>query len=188
MSSIGDAELAARIAQGDRHAFEQLYDRYAAKAFGLAIRLVGDRVAAEDVVQEAFWRVWQAAKSYDPHRAGLSAWVLAIVHHCAVDELRRQRIRSAAIELDASEDEAQSLPDSSADTQEQVWANVQSERVQAALAGLPEAQRSVIEMAYFRGYTRQEIAQRLNEPLGTIHTRARLGLMKLKVLLASLQA
>ncbi|MCS6847636.1 MAG: sigma-70 family RNA polymerase sigma factor [Anaerolineae bacterium] len=183
---ISDAELAARIAHSDRDAFERLYDRYAAKAFGLAIRLVGDRAAAEDVVQEAFWRVWRAAKSYDPNRASLSAWVLAIVHHCAVDELRRRRGRGAAVELDAPEREAQLLPDPSADTQDQVWTRVQSEQVQAALAGLPEAQRSVIEMAYFGGYTRQEIAQKLNEPLGTIHTRARLGLIKLKALLAGL--
>ncbi|BCX05242.1 MAG: DNA-directed RNA polymerase sigma-70 factor [Candidatus Roseilinea sp.] len=188
LSAVSDAELAARIARSDRDAFEQLYDRYAAKAFGLAIRLVGDRATAEDVVQEAFWRVWRSAKSYDPNRAGVSAWVLAIVHHCAVDELRRQRSRGATVELDAPESETQPLPDPSADTQDQVWANVQSEQVQAALAGLPEAQRAVIEMAYFGGYTRQEIAQRLNEPLGTIHTRARLGLIKLKALLAGLNA
>lgn len=183
---ISDAELAARIAKRDRDAFEQLYDRYAARAFGLAIRLLGDRSAAEDVVQEAFWRVWRAAQSYDPKRASLSAWVLSIVHHCAVDELRRQRNHSANVELDALESETQSLPDPSADTQDQVWAKVRNERVQAALAGLPEPQRSVIEMAYFGGYTRQEIAQRLNEPLGTIHTRARLGLIKLKALIAGL--
>jgi RNA polymerase sigma-70 factor (ECF subfamily) len=183
---INDAELAARIANRDRDAFEQLYDRYAAKAFGLAMRLMGDRAAAEDVIQEAFWRVWRSAGSYDPARASLSAWLLSIVHHCAVDELRRQRSRGASVELDAPEGEAQSLPDPNADTQARAWANVQSEQVQAALAGLPEAQRSVIEMAYFGGYTRQEIAQRLNEPLGTIHTRARLGLIKLKALLANL--
>lgn len=184
--AVSDLELLSRVANRDRDAFEQLYDRYAAKAFGLALRLVGDRATAEDVTQEAFWRVWRAAGSYDPARAGLSSWLLSIVHHCAVDELRRQRSRGLVVELDAPAGESQSLSDPAADTQARAWANAQSEQSRAALAGLPEAQRSVIEMAHFQGYTRQEIAERLNEPLGTIHTRARLGLMKLKALLANL--
>ncbi len=190
LDQISDAELMARVAgRGPeaREAFEQLYDRYAGRAFGLALRLTGDRATSEEVTQEAFWRAWQAAGSFDPARASLSSWLLAIVHHCAVDELRRQRSRGTPIELDRPEGETQSITDPEADTAEHAWANVQSAHVQAALARLPEAQRVVIELAYFGGYTRQEIAQRLNEPLGTVHTRARLGLIKLKELLASLQ-
>lgn len=186
---LSDAELVTRVAERGhdaRDAFEQLYDRHAGRAFGLALRLVGNRAVAEEVTQEAFWRAWQAARSFDPNRAGFSSWLLAIVHHCAVDELRRQRSRGAPIELDAPEGETQEVSDPDADTHEHAWANVQNEQVKAALAKLPEAQRTVIEMAYFGGYTRQEIAQRLNEPLGTVHTRARLGLIKLKELLANL--
>lgn len=186
-SDIADVELVARAAHRDRAAFEQLYDRYSGKAFGLALRILGDRGISEEVTQEAFWRAWQNAKVYDSTRASFSSWLLTIVHHCAIDELRKQRSRTAINDIEASETEAQAIPDPRADTPEHAWANLQSEQVKAALAKLPDTQRSVIEMAYFGGFTRQEIAQRLNEPVGTIHTRARLGLLKLKELLVHLK-
>ena len=186
-----DAELAARMAQRDRMAFEMLYDRYASRAFGLIVRLLSDRTVSEDVLQECFWRAWQRAGTFDASRASFSSWLLSIAHHSAIDELRRRRVRSQPndVELDAPEDgESRDLQDDEADVAESAWANLVSSNVQVAMKQLPDAQRRVIELAYFGGFTRQEIAEKLNEPLGTVHTRARLGLLKLKELLAGLNA
>ena len=187
----GDNELAARMARRDRAALELIYDRYSAKAFGLVLRLLGERTVAEDVLQEVFWRAWQRAESFDAARASFGSWLLSIAHHSAIDELRRQRSRTHpnTVELDAPEDgETREVADPHTDVAESAWANVVSERVVGAISQLPEAQRRVIELAYFGGYTRQEIAAQLQEPLGTVHTRARLGLLKLKELLATLNA
>jgi RNA polymerase sigma-70 factor (ECF subfamily) len=186
-----DTELAARMAQRDRMAFEILYDRYAPRAFGLIVRLLGDRTVGEDVLQECFWRAWQRAATFDPARASFSSWLLSIAHHSAIDELRRRRVRSQPndVELDATEDgESRDLLDDETDVAENAWSNLVSGNVQIAMKQLPDAQRRVIELAYFGGFTRQEIAEKLNEPLGTVHTRARLGLLKLKELLAGLNA
>lgn len=182
-----DAELAARVARHDRAAFEQIYDRYSAKALGLCVRILGDRRLSEDVLQESFWRAWQKASSFDPARANFATWLFSIVHHCAVDELRRLRSRGGPlIELDADDSEAHMISDPHSDVMNTVLANMQSEQVKMALVQLPSAQRAVIVLAYYGGYTRQEIAMRLHEPMGTVHTRARLGLLKLGDLLGNL--
>lgn len=183
-----DVDLAERVAQRDRAAFEMLYDRYAGKALGLILRILSDRALSEDVLQEAFWRVWQRAGTYDPARASFAAWLFSIVHHSAIDELRKQRNRGVPVEIDGPEGEAHDIADAGADVAESAWAGVQRDHVQRALATLPDAQRRVIELAFFGGLTRQEIAARLHEPLGTVHTRARLGLTKLRDLLAPLQS
>lgn len=187
IEQVSDVELALRVARRDRAAFEQLYDRYAGKAFGLALKILGDRGISEEVTQEAFWRAWQRAETYDPQRASFSAWLLTIVHHCAIDELRRRRSSAESVATDMTEEAVAALPDQRADVPERVWSNLQNEKVRAALAQLPDAQRKVIEMAYFGGFTRQEIAAQLNEPVGTVHTRARLALLKLKELLTGLK-
>jgi len=184
-----DAELAARVARRDRAAFALIYDRYAAKAFGLVLRLLGDRAVSEDVLQEAFWRVWQRADTFDASRASFSSWLLSITHHCAIDELRRRRTRTKPddIELDAPDDgETRDVADPETDVSESAWAGLVRDHVRQAIIQLPDAQRRVIELAYFGGLTRQEIAAQLKEPLGTVHTRARLGLSKLKELLATI--
>jgi RNA polymerase sigma-70 factor (ECF subfamily) len=183
-----DVDLAARMSLRDRSAFEQVYDRYSGRAMGLVLRILGDRALSEEVLQESFWRVWQRAATYDPSRASFASWLFSIVHHCAIDELRKQRGRGAAIEIDAPTGESLDITDPSADVHETAWSNLQSEHVKRALAELPEAQRRVIELAYFGGFTRLEIAARLNEPVGTVHTRARLGLLKLREMLAPLQS
>lgn len=188
-SEPSDVELAARMAQRDRAAFEQLYDRYAGKAFGLVLRLINDRTVAEEVLQESFWRAWQRASTFDANRASFGSWLMSIAHHSAIDELRRQRSRThpGTVELDAPEDgESREVADPQMDVTESAWANMVSDHVRTAMTQLPEAQRTVIELAYFGGFTRQEIAAQLQEPLGTVHTRARLGLIKLKELLATL--
>ena len=178
-----DLDLMARIVQRDRVAIETFYDRYASRAMGLAVRILNDRAAGEDVVQEAFWRVWAHAASFDAQRAQPSAWLLSIVHHLAIDEVRRRQSRPPLRDIDADDDQVLEFPDQSQDVQATVLASLNGATVRAALVDLPDAQRQVIELAYFEGYTRQEIATRLNQPLGTIHTRARLALAKLKQVL-----
>lgn len=181
-----DEELIMRAVARDRDAFAMLYDRYAGKALGFATRIVGDQVLAEDVVQEAFWRVWHRAGTFDPSRASLSTWLMGIVHHCAVDELRRQHSRITPVEIEEADHETQLTRDMNTDVVELAWLRMACEQVRHALAQLPAAQRAVIELAFFAGFSRQEIAERLNEPLGTVHTRARLGMLKLKGMLAPL--
>ncbi len=155
-----DSELAARMAQRDRAAFEQLYDRYASKAFGLVLRLLGDRAVSEDVLQESFWRAWQRASTYDPSRASFSSWMLSIAHHTAIDELRRRRTRTKPddVELDAMQDgETRDIADGQTDVAETAWSNVVSDQVRGAMKELPEAQRRIIELAYFGGYTAKRL-------------------------------
>ncbi len=182
-----DTELIMLVARRDRVAFECLYDRHASKALGLAMRMFGERPVAEEIVQEAFWRVWKRASSFDTRRGDFVTWLLSIVHHLAVDELRRRRGQAPLAEMDGNTEPFVNVADKGQDVAERAWSNLQSAEMRAALMQLPEAQRTVIELAYFEGLTRQEIAERLNEPLGTIHTRARLALSKLKELLASLK-
>jgi RNA polymerase sigma-70 factor (ECF subfamily) len=184
-----DADLAARMAAGDQAAFDQIYDRYSGKSLGLIIRILNDRSLSEEVLQESFWRIWQRAETYDANRASFSSWLFSVVHHCAIDELRKQRSRAMPmVEVDAPDAEAQAIPDPGVDVAESAWANLQGAQVKRALAQLPEAQRAVIMLAYYGGYTRQEIASRLNEPIGTVHTRARLGMLKLRDLLSNLKS
>lgn len=185
--SYSDAELMARVAQRDKRALEELYKQYAAAALGLALKMLGERNAAEEIVQEAFWRVWKRATTFELGRGQFTAWLFGIVHNLAIDEMRRRRVRPNTISTDTEEDALLELPDTEMDVAETAFAHVKGEQVRLALNKLPDAQRSVIELAYFEGLTHQEIAARLNEPIGTIHTRARLALQKLRELLLALQ-
>ena len=182
-----DEALIARVARRDKQALELLYDRYRGGALGLAYKILGERNAAEELVQEAFWRVWQHARTYQPGRGQFSTWLFGIIHHLAIDELRRRKVRPAALSLDADESAVRDVPDDAVDVAEEAYASVTGEQVRDALAQLPGPQRSVIELAYFQGLTHQEIAERMGEPVGTVHTRARLALLKLKEALAPLR-
>lgn len=184
---MDDAELIARIVKQDPAAFEQAYDRYAGRALGFAMRMVAERSVAEELVQEAFWRVWKRAASFDAQRGNFATWLLGIVHHLVIDELRRRRGQTPVSSVELDSDMLSNLSSDAPETLVQVWHNLRREQIRAALEQLPEAQRSVIELAYFEGFTHQEIAARLQEPIGTIHTRARLGLLKLKTSLAELR-
>ncbi len=183
--SLADADLVTRVAQRDRAAFEYLYDRHASHAMGLALKILHNEPIAEEIVQEAFWRVWKRATTFDAARGNFTTWLLGIVHNLAIDKLRRLRAAPATLEIDDIErNPTGDIADDAQNVVEQAWASMQSADMRRAMAKLPEAQRVVIELAFFEGLSRQEIAQRLDEPLGTIHTRARLGLMKLKDLLS----
>lgn len=178
---LSDELLIARVAQGDKTALEILYDRFAGIVLSLCLKITGDRATSEELLQETFWRVWQSAVTYQPRRGSFTPWLLRIARNLAIDAYRRRRVRPQATTEAADVDPlVDQLPDPNMDVAEQAQANFKAGQVRNALAKLPREQRQVIEMAYFHGMTRQEIAEATGEALGTIHTRARLGLQKLR--------
>lgn len=177
--SDSDEMLLAAISRRDERAIAALYDRYGGLAYGLAYRILGERGGAEDVVQDAFVSVWSRAASFQAGRGSARTWLLSIVHHRAIDRLRgtagRTRYDEPLDELDrvAATDD----PWGEVDTR------LQGDVVKRVLALLPEAQRQTIELAYFGGYTQQQIAARMGVPVGTVKGRMRIGLHKLRGLL-----
>jgi RNA polymerase sigma-70 factor, ECF subfamily len=181
MSSAGagseTSALITRIAAGDRDAFSRFYDLLAPTAFGLIRRVLRDPEAAAEVLQEVFWQVWREAPQYDPTRGSPEAWLVMRAKTRAIDRLRSIRRRDRTFVAPVDESVAQRAGEPAENP-----AVVAEDRglVQTALAQLPEAQRRVIELAFFDGLTQSEIATRLGEPLGTVKTRARLGLERLR--------
>jgi len=171
-----DRAALARIAEGQLDALEELYDRYRTMAYSIALRITADPSAAEDVVQEAFLGAWRNAARYSQARASVRTWLLSIVHHRAIDAVRRRRPTSELPEADAVPPPPLRVPD--------VWGEVSgrldAETVRVALAGLSDVQREALELAYFGGLTQQEIAERTRTPLGTVKSRMRLGLLALR--------
>ncbi len=176
----GDEQLVEAVTHGDQDALATLYDRYASVCFGLALKLLGDRAAAEEAVQEVFWRVWQRAGSFDRTRR-FSPWLLSIAHNYCIDELRRSRVRPQLVDGEKRHPILYMIPDET-DVEHTVLCSEQHRIVVDALHQLPGRQRQVLELAYFRGFTHQEIADQLGDPLGTVKTRIRLGLQKLRTL------
>jgi RNA polymerase sigma-70 factor, ECF subfamily len=175
---LSDEEVLAAVADRDPDAIAVLFDRYGGLAYSLAMRMLADPGAAEDVVQEAFLTVWRKAGRYDLARGAARSWLLSIVRNRAVDRIRRLRSRGGGHEqgFDDLGGDDPWLPD--------VWAEVSvsldRQTIAAALAGLPKAQRQVIELAYYGGLTHVEIAQRLEVPLGTVKGRIRIGVKRLR--------
>ena len=181
-----DARLVDRLAAGETSALEALYDRYAGVVFALVLRVVADRQIAEELLQEVFLRAWQHAKSYQSSRGRVLTWLLGIARNLAIDELRRRRRRPQAPPERERQDTDRllaSLPAHGTAPDEEVWATIRRAQVGAALDRLPSAQRAIIELAYFEGHTQSEIAARLGQPLGTVKTRMRLGMHKLRDIL-----
>jgi RNA polymerase sigma-70 factor (ECF subfamily) len=171
---VSDQALLERIAGRDAQALADLYDRYAPAGLALAARILGDRSEAEDVLQVVFTRVWQEAGRYDPAKGSPASWLLSWVRNGAIDRLRRRdALRRAALH---SAGPAPAGPDDHA----HLDSPVEREKVARAMADLPADQRQVIELAYFEGLSQTQIAQRLGEPLGTVKTRMRLGMNKLR--------
>ena len=176
-----DEVLAAQVARGESSALETLYDRYASIVLGISLKILGDRVAAEDVLQETFWRVWRSAASYQSQRGSFRSWLFRIAHNLAIDSYRRRSIRPRSItDVENGDMTLDQIPDPSIDIAEQSLLFLMHKQVAGAVASLPVVQRQVIVMAFFYGMTRQEIAESTGEALGTIHTRARLALQKLR--------
>lgn len=182
MTDLGpeDSELIAAVARGDHPALLALYDRHGRIAYGLAYRILREAGAAEEAVQDAYVRVWRRASTFDASRGGVRSWLLTIVHHCAVDLVRRSTSAPPVVAgLDEMADQR-----SASDVWTEVSGRIESEWVRAAVKSLPEEQRRAIEMAFFDGLTHREIAQRDGLPLGTVKGRLRLGLRRLSGLLA----
>lgn len=186
MDQLTDEDLVARIAGGESRALEVLYDRHAALTLGLALKILGDRAAAEDVLQETFWRVWKLGNSYQVARGNVRAWLLRIARNLAIDAYRRRNTRPRPVaELDGSDSLLDQVPDPDTGPAGQSLLRLQQVQILQALESLSPGQKQVIEMAYFHGMTRQQIADATGEALGTIHTRARLALQKLRQELGS---
>lgn len=174
--------LLARIAQGDREAFGRFYDAFAGLALGLIRRILRDPAASEEVLQEVFWQIWQEAARYDPRRGSPEAWVVMRAKTRAIDGLRAIRRREKTFVAPADE----SMTRSSEEPTENPGVAAETRGlVRSALDGLPAPQRRVVELAFFEGLTQSEIASRLGEPLGTIKTRARVGLERLRSLMTT---
>jgi RNA polymerase sigma-70 factor (ECF subfamily) len=181
-----DERLVARLVAGDVAALDTLYDRYSGAVFALTVRIVGDRPVAEELLQETFLRAWQRAGTYRGSRGRFAAWLLGIAHNLAIDELRRRRRRPQSVgEREDAEREVAELPDPGPDVADEAWAHLRRAQIEEALGQLPAPQRVAIELAYFEGLSQAEIAGRLGEPLGTVKTRIRLGLRKLREIVAA---
>jgi RNA polymerase sigma-70 factor, ECF subfamily len=180
-----DQALIAAIAAGDSNALELLYDRYASVVYRVALRMLKNRELAEDVVQEVFWRVWRRSASFANERGRVTQWLFGIAHNLCIDEMRRMRARPAPIYEDVEHPVIQQLVDEQIDVPAMAWTTEQRRVITEAMRELPEAQRQAIVLAYFGGMSHQEIATKLNRPLGTIKTRVRLGLHKLGGLLVA---
>ena len=177
LAHLSDEAVVALTARSDEAALAELYDRFGGLAFGLALRVLHDRALAEDAVQDAFLAVWRGAAGFSPERARASTWILTLVHRRAVDIVRReQRRRTDTLPAGDFGDAGPSAADSA-------WLRFERERVQSALAQLPDQQREAIELAYYGGFTQTELAERLGEPLGTIKSRMFAGLARLRELL-----
>ena len=181
LSATPDETLAAQVARGDSAALEVLYDRYASRVLGISMKIVGDQALAEDILQETFWRVWQSASTYQSQLGPFTGWLFRIARNLAIDAYRRRNVRPQIFMGENGSDSIlDETPDPDTDVAEQAQSILQNRQVRKALDSLPGVQRQVIEMAYFYGMTRQEIAEATGEALGTIHTRARLALQKLR--------
>jgi RNA polymerase sigma-70 factor, ECF subfamily len=171
-----DEDLMPLVEVGDAEAFAALYDRHGRMAYSLAYRMVGEKQEAEDVVQEAFIKVWRSAGGYRVGRGSVRSWVLSIVRNRGIDHIRSRARRGRM----------QDKVEASAPTSEpseafaQTRRNTQQEQVREALQALPQEQLKILELAYFSGYTHVEIAERLELPLGTVKGRMRLGLQKMR--------
>ena len=181
-AEVDDTVLHRRLVAGERGAFDELYRRYSSAAYGLAYRVTGLQVLAQDVVHDAFLALWRAPEAFDERRGSFRTFFLSLVHHRAVDTVRREtRLRSrneraANLEPLTGEDPAEGVADAA-------YLAVRREQVREALGTLPPEQRQVLEMAYFGGKTQVEIAGELGIPLGTVKTRTFAALRKLRAAL-----
>ena len=179
-----DARLADRIRSGDAEGLGGLYDRYASVALATALRVVGNRDEAEDVVHDAFVTVWRKIDRFDPERGALRAWLMTVVRNRAIDRVRARR---ASVDLDDA-DERSLLRTGPNPTWEDALRRASAADLQAAMAELPEEQRHAVELAYFSGFTYREVAEVTGVPVGTANGRLRLALARLRASLAGTAA
>jgi RNA polymerase sigma-70 factor (ECF subfamily) len=184
-ASLDDLELVERLGRHDARAFEALYDRYVRLAFAVALRVLSDRDRAEEVVQDVYVKLWRQPNLFDPRRGAFRPWLLRVVHHRAIDELRQANRDRAQTAEDPEGRILESLADKGPAPEDLAETSIDRDKVMEALDQLSPSQREAIEMAFFDGLTQSEIAKRLGEPLGTVKTRVRLGMRRLRDLLAA---
>jgi RNA polymerase sigma-70 factor, ECF subfamily len=184
ISSLTDAVLVARLEYEDQTAFSELFDRYSGVAFGLAKRVSGSEARAEEIVQDAFMKLWRNPRGFDPTRASLSTFLLTLVRNASIDVLRRER---PSVPLE--DDEGNLLPIATPEASPLERAEMQqlSVRVRTAMLELSEAHRQTVELAYFGALSREEISERMNVPIGTVKSRLKYALDKLRDVLGGLQ-
>jgi RNA polymerase sigma-70 factor (ECF subfamily) len=180
--ALDDNTLIRLIVRADADALSELYDRYNRLVFSLAVATVGDHATAEEIALDVFTRVWEKAVTYRGEQAQVSTWLASITRYRAIDELRRRGARPQLESLDLADVSAATTrrangPEAATEL------TLQRQQVRVALAGLPAEQQQVLVLAYFQGYTHREIAEALDQPLGTVKTRIRLGMQKLREML-----
>ncbi len=190
--ALADRQTLAALATGDPAALERLYDQYATVVITVIQRMVRDRRVAEELLQDVFLRIWQRAETYEPDRGQVRSWILGIAHNLALNELRRQRRRPTIADLGpqpgadgAADDPIARMTAPGPLPEDLAWLRERRSMIATALAALPVAQRDVIDL-YATGFSQSEIAARLEEPLGTIKSRMRRGLLQLRELLRDL--
>ena len=176
-------ELLAQISKQDRDALATLYDRYGRRLFALAVRILNDPVGSEEVTQDVFMSVWRRGASYTSKKGKFTTWLFSIAHNRTIDELRKRR-RDRSRENDDIEDHYD-LKSSDISPADAAVASSEFAKVKAAMEKLPEEQKSVVELSYFKGLTQTEIATKTGQPLGTVKTRMRLALKKLRTALST---
>jgi RNA polymerase sigma-70 factor, ECF subfamily len=177
LRALADEDLMQLVRRGLPAAFDAVYERHSSAAFSLAYRIVGTRNGAEDVTQEAFLSIWRSGARYDRARGSVRTWVLGIVHHRAIDHLRRATVHDRRRASDEGIQERFEAPER---TDAEVARRDEARVVRTAIDELPSEQSQVIELAYFGGFTHTEIAELLQTPVGTVKGRMRLGLQKLR--------
>ena len=179
-----DADLVSRVVEGDADALEELYSRYSQPVFGMSYSILRDHAMAEDVTQEVFVSLWTRAQRFDPKRGVFRHWFLHLAHNRIVDELRRRR-RTAQRSADKTPEDVSLALVSPGDTADQAVTAVMFGAAAEALKLLPPEQREAVVLAYLHGATQREIALRTDVPLGTVKTRLRLGLIRLRRIMAA---
>jgi RNA polymerase sigma-70 factor (ECF subfamily) len=180
MRELDDAALAGHVAEGSSIALEILYDRYSRVVLSFATRMLGDRQSGEELLQEVFLRAWQQARNYSAERGSFVTWLLSITHNMSIDEIRKRRRRPQRADSADPVLMLSNVTDDSLSVEQLAELGDLRQTMIRAIHILPVAQRSAIELAYYRGLTQREIAVELGQPLGTIKTRMRLGMRKLR--------
>jgi RNA polymerase sigma-70 factor (ECF subfamily) len=181
-ADLRDDELMDRVADQDLRAFEAVYDRYGDLVYSVALRVVGDTHVAQDVAQEVFVRVWRRPELFDVRRGKFVTWLMSVTRNRSIDEQRSKGRRLRHQTLPSNEDEEDIYPSGNDRDDPAIATIVADDRaaVRAAMEVLPPEQKLAIQLAYFSGLTQQEIADKLNQPLGTVKTRIRLGMQKMR--------
>jgi RNA polymerase sigma-70 factor (ECF subfamily) len=180
--SLSDEALMEQVKAQDVHAFSLLFDRYARPVYALAAHLLGAS-EAEEIVQEVFWRVWHRARQYELTRGSVRVWIMTVARHLALDALKRRSQEERVRAVEEIDTLLANLPASHTNVEEIVWKRQRAEAMEQVIHALPDAQRRVILLAYFGGFSHAELAAHLGWPLGTVKKRVRLALQKLRTYL-----